>query len=142
MYWWLHNYGQPVLQVWYDVPLDGRSASMQVDAHAQSVLDPDWQRVWQRQRARRADAIVQDADGYRIIELRSSADAQTVGEMAIYQQLARAEHPGLTWLPSVLVARLLKPGVGEAIAALGAHIYVAPENLYDPTAIEIGRAHV
>ena len=129
--WWLDHEPMRIDELWFDVPLDGTPAAAGADSHAAQILDPEWLRVWQRQRARRADVIMRSGKMYRVIELRSIADTQTVGEVLIYDQMIRAEHPNLIVMPAIVITQQVRPGVAAAIHQAKFRLVVAPADLYD-----------
>lgn len=132
MFWYLMLPSQRVDEVWYDVPLDGEDARSALYPAAADILNPTELRTWYALNARRCDAIARAGDQYTIIELRSSADAQTIGEILIYQRLAEMQHPELQWTRPIVVARQYKSGVIATADAARVQHFTAPFQLFDP----------
>lgn len=128
--WWLDNSPRPPDALWYDVGMDGIPDDQPTPTAAEFTSDPAMARMWWHQTAKRADAIARAGSLYRIVELRASANAQTLGELLTYDALSRAEWPSLDWAPTLLVTHQVDLMHAMSITRAGHEIIVAP--LIDP----------
>lgn len=135
-YWLISTRAIAADEIWYDIRLDGENPAAAKYPAAAEILNPTELRTWYMLNARRADAIVRAGDQYRVIELRDRAGAQTLGEIILYDRLARAEWPELQWLPAVIASRVYDKGIRESARQLGIVTFCAPTTLYDPSKIE------
>jgi hypothetical protein len=119
MTWYLELRGDLVDQVWYDVRTDGNPEHLQRPIPFELTDDPAMVRMWWHQNARRIDAVTLEAGSYHIIELREIAGAQTIGELVMYQELARAEWPELPWSNTVLITRNIADPIRATLRAQG-----------------------
>lgn len=103
--------------MWYDVAMDGTPSSTPADTADDPPHPASFQRMWQRLNSKRADAIARIGERYRIIELRSAAQPQTIGELHQYRYLAAAEWPQLSWLRPLLITSYIDAMIRLTIEA-------------------------
>jgi len=126
MTWYLDVIAVDAREVWYDVRTDGVPGDEPHDVPSNLTDNPAMLRMWKAQTAKRCDAIVRADAGFWVVELRYTAVPQTIGEMAQYDLLTRAEWPELHWLPAALVCVNVDPMVRHTLQAHGNVIHLAP----------------
>jgi hypothetical protein len=85
---WLDQVNPQPLQLWYDVPFDGKPGTEPPAVTVPHGTHPNFARMWQRLNSKRADAVASWRHGYQLIELRPEAKPQTIGEISQYRYLA------------------------------------------------------
>ena len=119
MLWWLSDPTHQPIALWYDVRMDGVPDNHPIDQLQQITDNPNMLRMWWHQTAKRCDAIAEWPDAYQVIELRHDSNPQTLGELQMYNALARAEWPTLPWRTPQLVTAKIDAALRSAIEAAG-----------------------
>lgn len=122
-YLWLDTAPRGVDAVWYGVPMDGRPDDRPLPPPPAALGDPALARAWWTVNARRCDAILRRGTTFAIVEVRSSADAQTIGELQLYRTLSAGEWPALTFTAPELVCLNITDTARHVLEAGGVKIH-------------------
>ena len=113
-------------EIWYNVAMDGLPDDDVANQVAQITENPNMVRAWWRLNAKRCDAIVRQANAYRVIELRARAGPQTLGELILYDKMSRSEWPHLEWAPLMLICYQIDPIIKRHLATAGFELLMLP----------------
>jgi len=123
---WIHENQADVEQMWFDVRMDGVPDQLTPPAPQELAHDLELLRNWYSQGARRCDAIVLRSGRYTILEIRARADAQTIGELALYDSLSRAEWPQLELTRPELITAEINPTTARILDEKQIPIHLIP----------------
>lgn len=126
--WWRKRYGHAFDEFWFDQPMDGVQPMDKVFTSAMQFLDPTYQRVYYAVNAKRADVIARVGEFYTIIELRKDIGPQTLGEVKMYDELARLEWPQLHWTPAIVVGRVVDQTLRKVFDQEGIRVFLSSED--------------
>lgn len=130
---WLDNLGRDVEQIWYNIRMDGAPGRTAAEDATTDESAASMARLYYTLTARRADAIALRASRYQIIEARAAADAQTIGEVVMYNLLARTEWPELMWGNAIVITSRCAPTVRSVFAAQNISLIIDEDAAVDPT---------
>lgn len=119
--------GRELDEWWFDVPLHESPRQTARANRRGASLDANMDRMWAHLTARRADAIARSGKLFRVVELRALADAQSLGEVIIYDSLARENWPTLWWGRPLLVTAKLAPNLATGIKSGHIELAVFPD---------------
>ncbi len=100
----------------YDVELDRSGPAVAVD-------DPALRRMWTRLVAKRVDVVALRAGGATLIEVRTRAAWQSVGQLIGYRALWPRDYPGVPLEGALLVTDEIDPAIRAVAVAQGLQVW-------------------
>lgn len=102
----------------YDVELDRSGPAVTVD-------DPALRRMWTRLIAKRVDVVALRAGGATLIEVRTKAAWQSVGQLIGYRELWPRDYPGVPLEAALLVTDEIDPAIRAVAEGQGLAVWIS-----------------